>query len=143
MDPLSVPSPARAETPPGCPGRRSLPDTPAPPGPPAAPGRRPPPTEPRRPGRRRPAAPPPPARRVATRSSTHSWPYSQAPQRLTRPPTPSVEEGHVAHGLRLALRVHHDLVPAGQRNRGVVGVPNAALDVHAGVPPHDPPEPAL
>src|SRR5207249_11321999 len=39
--------------------------------------------------------------------------------------------------------VHHDLVPAVQGDRGVVGVPDTALDVDAGVAPHGAPAPAL
>src|ERR687884_345047 len=55
----------------------------------------------------------------------------------------SVEEGHVPHGSGLRLGVHDDLVPAVERDRGVVGVPDPALDVDAGVPAHDTPAPAL
>src|SRR5207249_5488535 len=55
----------------------------------------------------------------------------------------SVEEGHVPHGLGLPLGVHHDLVPAVERDRGVVGVSDPATDVDAGVAPHGAPAPAL
>src|SRR6516162_6962723 len=58
-------------------------------------------------------------------------------------PSSSIEEGHVAHGLRLAFGVHHDLMPAAQDDRCVVWVANAALDVNAGIPPHRAPAPAL
>src|SRR5581483_11391615 len=55
----------------------------------------------------------------------------------------SVEEGHVPHGPGLPLGVHDDLVPAVERDRGVVGVPDPAPDVDAGVAPHGAPAPAL
>src|SRR4051812_46526900 len=55
----------------------------------------------------------------------------------------SIEEGHVAHRLRFTLRVHQDLMPAVQGDGCVVGVPDAALDVDAGVPPHGAPTPPL
>src|SRR6516162_9716675 len=55
----------------------------------------------------------------------------------------SIQESHISHGLRLPLGVHHDPVPAMQGNRGMVGVPNAAPNVNAGVTPHDAPTPAL
>ena len=55
----------------------------------------------------------------------------------------SIEKGHVLHRLRLPFGVHHDPVPAVQRDRGVVGVPDAAPDVDAGIPPHGAPAPAL
>lgn len=42
----------------------------------------------------------------------------------------SIKEGHVAHGLGLALSVHHDLVPAMQGDRGAVPKPR-------GFPPTD------
>src|SRR5260370_40569632 len=60
-----------------------------------------------------------------------------------RRPRASVEEGHVPHGLRLALGVHHDPVPPVQDDRGVVGVTAPALDVDARIPPHRAPAPAL
>src|SRR5262245_13802851 len=55
----------------------------------------------------------------------------------------SVEEGHVPHGLRLSLGVHHDLVPAVQGDGSVVCVPDPTLDVDAGVAPHRAPAPTL
>src|SRR5438876_1197044 len=55
----------------------------------------------------------------------------------------SVEEGHVPHGPGLPLGVHDDLVPAVERDGGVVGVPDPALDVDAGVAAHSAPAPAL
>ena len=55
----------------------------------------------------------------------------------------SIEERHILHGLRLPLRVHHDSVPAVQSDRRMIGVPNAALDVHARIPTHRAPTPSL
>src|SRR5262249_20860160 len=55
----------------------------------------------------------------------------------------SVEEGHVPHGPGLPLGVHDDPVPAVQGDGGVVGVPDPAPDVDAGVAPHGTPAPAL
>src|SRR5579871_831074 len=54
----------------------------------------------------------------------------------------SVEKGHIAHGLGLTLRVHQHLVPAVERDRGVVRVADATLDVDTGVPLHGAPAPA-
>src|SRR6266851_2134235 len=72
----------------------------------------------------------------------------QQPQSATgllsvQPASPSVEEGHVLHRLRLSLRVHQDPVPTVQGDGGVVGVPDAATDVDAGIAPHGAPAPAL
>src|SRR5690349_18642965 len=55
----------------------------------------------------------------------------------------SIQEGHVPHGPGLSLGVHDDLVPAVERDRGVVGVPDPATDIDARVPPHGAPAPAL
>src|SRR5437016_5040662 len=55
----------------------------------------------------------------------------------------SVEEGHVPHGPGLPLGVHDDPVPAIEHDGGVVGVPDPATDVDAGVAPHGAPAPAL
>src|SRR4051812_31376675 len=62
---------------------------------------------------------------------------------LGEPTWESIQEGDVAHGLGLTLGVHHDPVPAVQGDRGVVGVPDPAPDVDAGVAPHRAPAPAL
>src|SRR5262249_47460008 len=56
---------------------------------------------------------------------------------------PSIQERHISHRLRLALGVHQDPMPAMKRDRGMVGVTNAALDVNARIPLHRPPTPAL
>jgi len=55
----------------------------------------------------------------------------------------SIQEGHVPHGPGLALGVHQNPVPTMQGNGGVVGVPDAALDVDVGVAPHSAPTPTL
>src|SRR5262245_20160353 len=54
----------------------------------------------------------------------------------------SVEEGHVPHGPGLALAIQDDQVPAVERDRPVVGVPDPATDVDAGVAPHRPASPS-
>src|ERR1019366_6062501 len=55
----------------------------------------------------------------------------------------SIEEGHVLHRLRLTFRVHQDLMPSIQRDRGMVGMTDATLDVNAGIPTHGAPAPTL
>src|SRR5438552_19132115 len=55
--------------------------------------------------------------------------------------TASVEEGHVPHGPRLPLGVHHHQVPAVQGDGGVVGVSHPPADIHPRVSPHHPPPP--
>jgi hypothetical protein len=55
----------------------------------------------------------------------------------------SIQEGHVLHRLRLTFRVHQDLMPSIQRDRGMVGVTDATLDTNAGIPTHRAPAPSL
>jgi len=49
----------------------------------------------------------------------------------------------VPHGAGLILGVHHDPVPAVEKDRSVVQVADSAANVHAGVPTHRDPVPAL
>jgi hypothetical protein len=55
----------------------------------------------------------------------------------------SIQECHVPHRLRLALRVNQDPVPAVQPDRGVIGVTDATSNVNASVPLHRAPTPSL
>src|SRR5205823_5136335 len=79
------------------------------------------------------------------RGGNEEGPWQPRPRAIVlgEPTGSSIEEGHVLHRLRLPFRVHQNLMPAVQGDGGVVGVPDAAPDVHAGVPPHRAPPPTL